>query len=96
MEYRVTFSTEDNTFLLENNKEQFNIEYVLKPYTDYNPDDYLVYGFLNKYGYAENDIFQVVEKNLKRSENGNGRIGWIFPLQALISNEHDFAGNEHF
>ena len=38
----------------------------------------------------ENDIFQVYDKQ------ANVRLGWIFPIQALVSGEHDFAENSFF
>lgn len=38
----------------------------------------------------ENDIFQVYDKQ------ANVRLGWIFPIQALLSKEHDYAENSFF
>lgn len=38
----------------------------------------------------ENDIFQVYDKQ------ENVRLGWIFPIQALLSDEHDYAENSFF
>lgn len=38
----------------------------------------------------ENDIFQVFDKQ------ANVRLGWIFPIQALLSDEHDYAENSFF
>ncbi len=38
----------------------------------------------------ENDIFQVYDRQQ------NVRLGWIFPIQALLSNEHDYAQNSFF
>lgn len=38
----------------------------------------------------ENSIFQVYDKEY------NIRIGWIFPIQALVSKEHDYSENEYF
>lgn len=45
--------------------------------------------FYNK-NFSESNIYQVFEK-----EHGN-RIGWVFPLQALTSQEHDYALNKYF
>ena len=39
---------------------------------------------------AENDIYQVYDKK------ADIRIGWIFPVYALVSDSHDYAKNEHF
>lgn len=40
----------------------------------------------------ESDIYQLYV----RSDDGERRIGWFFPLLALESDLHDFAKNEHF
>ena len=37
---------------------------------------------------SENSIYQVLV--------GKQRIGWIFPFQALLSNEHDYVSNPYF
>lgn len=37
---------------------------------------------------TENSIYQVLVKNQ--------RIGWIFPVQALLSRDHDYAKNSFF
>ncbi|WP_439480790.1 hypothetical protein [Chryseobacterium aquaticum] len=47
-----------------------------------------VFFFQNIYLNAENDVFQVYLKK--------NRVGWIFPLQALISDENDFTDNPFF
>lgn len=70
--------------------ERAFIKYVLTPHTDYLPSDYSLYILKSHILNRENDIFQVFEKELKR------RIGWIFPIQALLSKEHDNAENRHF
>jgi hypothetical protein len=46
--------------------------------------------FLHRSDYKENDIYQVYEKN------SDSRIGWIFPVNSIISNAHDFANNPHY
>ena len=53
--------------------------------------DYLVYAFA-KSDYSENDIFDVYEK----TQDGDKRIGMIFPLQAAISRDHKKADDIHF
>jgi hypothetical protein len=66
-----------------------SVKYVLKIVDNYEPDDYLIYLFRHN-NIAENHIFQVYEKNL------GDRIGWIFPIQSLMSSDHSYAGDEHF
>ncbi|EJS02223.1 hypothetical protein [Bacillus cereus] len=51
--------------------------------------DYEIFLFYNE-EFAENNIFQVYDTK------EDLRIGWMFPIQALISSEHNHVGNEHF
>lgn len=72
--------------------EQLNIlEYnpVLKLDPEYSPQNFSYLLLSNESsGCTENSIYQVaVEKQ---------RIGWIFPIQALLSKEHDQASNPYF
>lgn len=46
--------------------------------------------FLHRSDYKENDIYQVYE------EKSDLRIGWIFPVNSIISSAHDFADNPHY
>lgn len=64
-------------------------DYVLIPHPVYSPEDYTINIFYNN-NYIENNIFQVYESGIDK------RIGWIFPMQALISQEHDYSDNIHF
>jgi hypothetical protein len=70
--------------------ERAYIKYVLAPQTDYHPTDYSLYILKSHILNRENDIFQVYEREY------NIRIGWIFHIQALLSNEHNYANNQHF
>ncbi len=82
---------EDDKIILENieNNIQREITYVLPPRKDYPPDRYVVLVLIHN-NLPENYIFQVYEKSISQ------RIGWIFPIQALLSNKHEYSGNEHF
>ncbi|MFO0055908.1 MAG: hypothetical protein ACOVQ3_13465 [Dolichospermum sp.] len=66
------------------------IDYVLTPYTDYKPEDYSLFILKSLELNRENDIFQVYDKV------ADLRIGWIFPIQSLVSNKHGCAENKHF
>lgn len=55
----------------------------------FDPDDFQLY-FLAKRDVLENEIYQVYDRYLEK------RIGWIFPVTALDSAEHEFASNEYF
>ena len=46
--------------------------------------------FLVNAATRENDVFQYYHKKARK------RIGWIIPVAALDSDQHDFASNEHF
>lgn len=85
---------EDNSSLFKLTDSKFDtsisFNYVPKLEEGYDFMDFQLMIFENKYLNAENDVFQVFEK-----ENGN-RLGWIFPLSVLESNENDLFDNIHF
>lgn len=62
---------------------------MLKLDSEYDPLQYR-YLFLHneREDYSENSVFQVYI--------GDQRIGWIFPIQALLSKQHDYATNPFF
>ena len=78
------------------NSIKIHIDYVLTIYrdnnnnTDHKHEDYSLFILKSFELNKENDIFQVYEKV------ADLRIGWIFPIQALVSNKHGCAENEHF
>lgn len=67
-----------------------DIPFILQPFDQYDDQEFICHIFQSNKHYKESDIFQIYEKNV------NNRIGWVFPIQALLSNEHSFANNEHF
>lgn len=81
----------NNVFeIFSNDKEKIS-EYdpVLVLDAEYNPDNFKLVMLYNKReDCTENSIYQVLVKNQ--------RIGWIFPVQALLSKDHDFAENIFF
>ncbi|MBU9706003.1 hypothetical protein KSP24_03560 [Paenibacillus sp. AK121] len=91
----VNFDPEQNSFNLKFNSHtkemEYNylVDYILSPDQSYAAEDYSIYIFYNN-DYIENNIYQVYELELKK------RIGWVFPIQALISQEHDYSENIHF
>ncbi len=66
-------------------KIYFNYKLEINEMNDIN--DYKIHLFYNK-NFAENNIFQVFD--------GDTRLGWIFPLQAIISQNHDYVSNPYF
>lgn len=88
---KVVLDRDNSSFKLSDTAESLSIsvKYILRLEDNYNQNDYLIYLFRHD-GIAENHIFQVYEKNLEE------RIGWIFPLQSLMSSDHSYAVDEHF
>lgn len=91
---KISFNDHELTFnITSSHDSETNIirfGYVLQPvHEDCDPANYTLY-LLYKQEFSENDIFQVYDKHI------NERIGWIFPIQSLMSTEHDCADNQHF
>lgn len=92
--FQLYFQNPDSINIIE-----VEIDYVLDispedtskdPYTTYKPEDYLLFIFKSFKLNKENNIFEVHTKEEK------SRIGWIFPIQSLLSKEHKYAKSEHF
>lgn len=83
------------------NSIKIHIDYVLTIYrdnnnnTDHKHEDYSLFILKSWVLDKENDIFQVFDKEFYKEPN-RVRLGWIFPIQALLSNEHQYADNKHF
>ncbi|WP_458408235.1 hypothetical protein [Anaerotignum sp.] len=86
----VLFIKEINAFQISGN-HQNKLEYTptLKLDSEYKPEDFYYYLLSNESPLCtENSIYQVYV--------GGQRIGWVFPLQALVSEEHDCVNNQYF
>ena len=72
-------------------KIEIEVKYLLEVHNDFEHriNDFSIYAFYNN-KCSENSIFQVYDKEQRK------RIGWIFPIQALVSNQHDFYDNKYF
>lgn len=85
------YNEEENYFLIYDDE---HLEYLCyypenNLVSEYLEKDYeLVYLFNNRNECTENSIHQVFVEKV--------RIGWIFPLQALLSKEHECYENQHF
>jgi hypothetical protein len=88
---RVSFIREESAYTLSGGTASVEISIpFLLPY-DQSYDDANFETFMfSRTEYSENDIFQVYEKHL------DTRIGWIFPLQALQSKQHNYSADIHF
>lgn len=70
-------------------KVEIRLPYVLKIDKEFNPNDYMLYILFHN-NLPENAILQLFEKDISE------RIGWIFPINALTSTNHDYKNNIHF
>lgn len=84
------YDAEENVFRISGEQSEF-LEYspILKLDNEYNPNNFFYILLTNESpSCTENSIYQVYV-----SEQ---RIGWIFPIQALVSKEHDYSNNAFF
>lgn len=87
------FNTEEGKYfkLSDSTGSEIRVEYIPSFISDWTVDRYEILLFENPYLTAENDIFQVYESTL-----GDSRLGWIFPVTSLDSNENDYAEDKYF
>lgn len=84
----VCFIRESNLFRVN---DSFEYNPIIKVLDDYPPDRFSLLLLHNeRKDYGENSIYQVYVSPSKK------RIGWIFPGQALFSNQHDYAEDQFF
>lgn len=91
----IKYIKKDKTFrcsyenTVDNIIEYIDIPYVLEENQEFpvKHTDFTLYLF-HKDNFVTNDIFQIKYSQL--------RLGWFFPLEALLTDEHDLAQNEHF
>jgi hypothetical protein len=70
------------------NQTSIEVEYLPKLEEEFDFNNFQLVLFENKYLNAENDVFQIYDKI------EDIRLGWIFPLSNLDSNENDYSSNE--
>jgi len=88
----VEFNNEEKAFMVSDESKNYvlSIPYIPTLETEkHNPNDFYLFLFENNHLNAENDIFQLYDKD------ENKRIGWVFPISVLDSNENDYADNKH-
>lgn len=83
-------SKDENLFRLSNSEgtNEINFRYIPVLENTFDYKNFNVYIFENNYLNAENDVFQIKDKN------SDERLGWIFPITILESNENDYSKNE--
>ena len=77
--------------LFDASGNEARVEYVPQFVSNWSHDRYDIFLFENPYLTAENDIFELYEPSL-----GDNRLGWIFPITALDSNDHNYADHNYF
>lgn len=86
-------SEEDRFFKLSDTSgNEIRVQYIPKFVSTWDYQKYDIILFENPYLTAENDIFQLYENSLAENE----RLGWIFPVAALDSNENDYVEDRYF
>lgn len=86
---KLNYSDKENTFELKTMDNTSSIIFVpkLHLHAEYDPMNYEMI-FLQNDAASENSIYPIYADDK--------RIGWIFPIQALLSTEHERAENMHF
>lgn len=85
------YNDADNIFEIKDAEDNLICEYYpeLRLDAEYNPKEFECHLLKNdRKDYSENSIFQVYASKK--------RIGWIFPIQALMSKQHDYVENRFF
>lgn len=85
-----SFDSDNNVFELKSDDGSTLLYHpTLQLDREYDPKRYTFYFLANDSpSCSENSIFQVYI--------GKQRIGWVFPFQALLSSDHDYAENPYF
>jgi hypothetical protein len=82
---------EDVSYFRVRNSDNIGINIKYIPIIDCNWDKerFRMYIFENPYLNAENDVFEIYESSLDE------RLGWIFPITILESNDNDFVDTKN-
>jgi hypothetical protein len=85
-----SFDPDNNVFELKSDDGSTLLYHpILRLDREYDPKQYTFHFLANDSpSCSENSIFQVYI--------GQQRIGWVFPFQALLSSDHDYAKNPYF
>ena len=87
---RFDYNLESKAFVLHTKEDtQMECSVKLPIIPGYKPEEF-DFCILHNYSQSctENSVFQLCIEDK--------RIGWLFPLQALFSSDHDFVENDHF
>lgn len=94
----VKYNEDEKAFIIESKEKSSQIQCVpsVPVIKEFDPAtfEYIIL-FNERENCSENNIFTVYVPDVE-SDNNRSRIGWLFPLQALESNEHNYADDEFF
>lgn len=100
MGYKVKWEEQEKNFKVLEDGNEYKFNYILNPITEYKDKEFLIYIFLKKYEYAENDVYEIHDKSLchmsKNIENITSRIGFLFPIRTILSIDNDYSTKEYF
>ena len=84
------FDDVEKVFSLGVDDKELILQYPIQLSKEHPPEEFEIYQLTNTSLNAESDIFQVYEEEL------GGRIGWIFPIQSIMSNDHKKSNDKFF
>ncbi len=92
---KIKFVKKHSAFVAKDKaKNEILFYYPLQKSDNTPPEDFDVFLFY-KPNLAANNIFQITDKNLTEL-SCKGKLGWIFPIQSFLTNEHDYSKNPYF
>jgi hypothetical protein len=87
---KIDFLEDCNEFALSFDSDAIQLKFPLKVSKELDSENFSIY-LLSNFGLnAENDIFQVYESDIDK------RIGWIFPIQSIMSSFHEKSDDKYF
>lgn len=86
--------TNEPHFILSSTDHSNVLKFDYKPQVDksFNRDEYEIVLLVNSFLNAENDVFSVYDCTADSKES---RVGWIFPITILESNDSEHSKNSH-
>ncbi|SFG92091.1 hypothetical protein SAMN05660649_03127 [Desulfotomaculum arcticum] len=84
----VFYCKDEKCFLID---DIFKLPYVLDvDENEIDPRRYEIYGFLNRFGTVENQIYKIIEKDSELF------IGYLMPMISMLSSDHDCVNQKFF
>lgn len=84
----VSYNAESREYRIAKDNKEVLYTPILAVMAEFEPQDFMI-KILYNHKAVESSIFQVCCDKSKR-------VGWLFPLQALLSNQHDYHDKDYF